>query len=318
MVLIWLTVPLWLHAKGRKIYDEQNFYFQKQIQINNVETCQAVQIDRDWLLTAAHCVEPFKKQTSCKIRVIVAQGDLAQASALVPCSKAVLPEPIVGKDNKLALPFDLALIPFSAEDEDYEFHTLANEELSPEEFADILEQDERLDGRLSAQWKQRNPSSFPALYAYQSSREKLLENVILVPLWEEGSITYKTEASQIVYIGGKFPSLWATKGFGVENGNSGGAVAVVLPNGKLGILGIVYAKSVNPADEKMRQEIAEMLPGFEQTDEYFFFHGFADKTTLPFIKSTIRSGNSPTIKKIKEVPTNLLEPETSFKKIKAR
>ena len=308
MVFVWIFAPLGLMAEE---YGEKDFYFQKQIWINDTETCQAVQIDRDWLLTAAHCVAPFQKRPSCRIRVVIAQGDFAQASTIVSCAEAVLPAPILDRNRQPSLPFDLALIPFSPAEEDCEFHTIEGKKISADAFEDELGKDPI----LRYQWDKRNTSSFPALYTYRSAKEKLLENVIIVPLWADGEFSSLGASSQIVYIGGKFPSLWSTRGFGVDHGNSGGAVVVVLPNHELGILGIVSAKSVNIMDDEMRQGISQVLPGFEQAKEHFFFYGFADKDSLSFIKSVLRP---LAVKKIREVPVNLLEPQPALKKIKAR
>ena len=325
MVFVWMIAPLGLHAKEKlKVY-ENDLYFQKQILINESYTCQAVHIDRDWLLTAAHCVAPFlPKKDSCYISIIAAQGDLAQVSTVVPCieNKTVfLPNSIIDKKQKKAFPFDLALIHFSPSNADYSY-TLNREKLSEEEFQRILEQDERLNKQWD-HWRDQLDSEralFPTLYyTPRSWKKKLLTNAIVVPLWQNGVPTSLPNASQVVdvvYIGGKFPSFWSTTGFGVDHGNSGGAVAVLSDDDQpeiLGILGIVSAKSFNIMNDQMRQEISKVLPGFGQATEHFFFHGFAEKSSLAFIERTLRSfGDFPTIRKMKEAGQ-----ESSLEKIKA-
>jgi hypothetical protein len=100
----------------------------------------------------------------------------------------------------------------------------------------------------------------------------------------------------VLYFGRK-QALWGADGFGVDHGNSGGAV--VLENG--GIVGIATAK----IDNNLPSEVKQVFPTFGQANEFFLFNGFAPKTTFAFIEKTMaRFGDRPVTKKLRKiVPT---------------
>lgn len=285
-----LTVVSSFPLAAKTVLDERNFYFQKQIFINEQAlsgdekgTCQAVQLERNWFLTAAHCVAPFMDSSDCRIRIVMARGDLGEASAVIPCSSASLPPQVMNKDKGPILPFDMALLHVPG-DIAYEYYTLGGEPLSEGEFNSLLRQDDR----LRAQWKARTRQKYPVLYTYQDDQGKLLLNSILVPLWKKGEASYlSSEDESVLYLGKNLPTVWVTDSFGVTNGNSGGAVMVVLPHGKLGLLGIVSAKEMQNFPPQLVEEIHQDVPRFGNAGESFLFNGFADDYTLRFIRQTL-------------------------------
>ena len=117
-----------------------------------------------------------------------------------------------------------------------------------------------------------------------------LKQNLIVPRWNFGQLVSFSNPQNVLYFGEK-KSVWAADGFGVDHGNSGGAV--VLEDG--GILGIATAKMDNQLPSDVRKE----FPKFGQAYEFFIFNGFAPKTTLPFIEKTmLKFGDRPRTKKL--------------------
>ena len=271
-----------------------DYVFQKQIIINDNYSCQAVRIHPDWLLTAGHCVVPFIYNSSCTIRLIMAQGREAEASVVEDCGQ-VFVSTEMNKDKQTRLSWDIALIRFPIHENEYEFHDAQGESLSVDEFNVALQQDPS----LRSQWKDRNSKVFPQLYLYGGNEGKFLDNGLLVPLWWKGALTYLTSPQRVAYLG-KQHALWVTIGFGVTNGNSGGAVLAMRPNGKPALIGIVSAKEEN--QNFFSEDVKQYIPDFAQAKEFFIFTGFSQKTTANFIKKTLaRFHNQVPMKKISRV-----------------
>ncbi len=271
-----------------------DYVFQKQIIINDSYSCQAVRIHPDWLLTAGHCVVPFIYNSSCTIRLIMAQGRGAEASVVEDCGQ-VFVSTEMNKDKQIKLSWDIALIRFPLHENEYEFHDAQGESLSVDEFNVVLQQDPS----LRSQWRTRNSKVFPQLYLYGGNEGKFLQNPLLVPLWWKGTLTYLTSPQRVAYLG-KQHALWVTVGFGVTNGNSGGAVLAMRPNGKSVLIGIVSAKEEN--QNFLSDEVKQYIPDFAQAKEFFIFTGFSQKTTANFIKKTLaRFHDQVSMKKISRV-----------------
>lgn len=128
---------------------EDAFYFQKQIIVTNERSCQAVYITKDWLLTAAHCVADFVKRSDCNVRLILAEGEEASASAVIGCNNVFLPEPLEGSTS---LPFDLALLHYVDGSVPYEYFTADN---TPIQNFDKFKNYLKTDSRLEDQWGKR-------------------------------------------------------------------------------------------------------------------------------------------------------------------
>ncbi len=278
-------------AAQAEVYAD-DFTFQKTILINDNFSCQAVQIHKDWLLTAAHCVAPFVHKTPCYVRVIAAQGSTAKASAVLSCTEVSIPNE-VDTNGQTHILWDMALIHYPVGEVTYEFHDAENNAISTDGFTKALQHD----SLLRTQWKERVSKHLPQLYTYQSNAGKILQNGLLVPRWTGEQLTYLTSPQTVLYLGQK-QAVWTTVGFGVNHGNSGGAVLALREHGRPVLIGIVSAKQENTLSESAKQQ----FPQFAQAEEFFIFTGFSDKTTLAFIKRTLAQYHDfISVKKIRKV-----------------
>ena len=259
-----------------------DYLYQKQIYINDQYSCQAVRIHQNWLLTSAHCVKQYFNKPSCSIRVMVAEGRNASASVLKESCDEVYIHTEQTEDQKTQLVWDLALIRFTmpqSEDE-YEFHDKDGNMIPKDEFKKEL----AMDSSLRIPWKGRFPRVFPSLYMYKNQHGKFLRNKLLVPRWTNGVFTYLDSTGRVAYLGGK-ENLWVTPGFGVEKGNSGGAVLAMRKHKQPVLIGIVTAKEDNR--DTFSEENKQWVPDLAKAKELFIFTGFGQDTTAKFILNTL-------------------------------
>ena len=269
-----------------------DYVYQKQLIINRNATCQAFRIHANWFATAAHCVDACVFDGLCNIKILLAQGPVS-ASARVSKQDIFVPKEYRTVDAQKRVSthkfWDVALIRYLAQEYDYEFAEGGS--ATAAEFEQALKQSRS----LRVQWQGAVRPQIPALYSYDGEELMQLKQNILVPRWNFGRMESFSNPQTVLYFGDK-KSLWGADGFGVDHGNSGGAV--VLEDG--GIVGIATAKMDNQLPADVRKE----FPKFGQAYEFFVFNGFAPKTTLKFIDKTMRRfGDRPRVKKLRRVET---------------
>ena len=274
-ILLFSVLFCALAGWGKPPVYADDYLFQKQLLVGDAATCQTVRIAQEWFLTAAHCVVPCIQQQNCKLRVVLAAGEVS-ALADIKSGDVMVP-PMYQTTDKEGRPvthtyWDVALMRFHPQDV---FFQLANGMAATlEHFKRARAEDEDLE----AQWIGFIKPKYPTLYTFDREQETPLKTDLFVPLWERGEMTILSEPKQVLYLGQR-QSLWASAGFGVDHGNSGGGV--FWRDGAL--LGIATAKRVND----LPTEIKQQYPAFAQTDEFFLFNGFSKKTTFEFIKRTL-------------------------------
>lgn len=255
--------------------------YQKQIWVDNVDTCQAFRIHPHWFATAAHCVESCL-DGNCRVKILLAQGDVT-ASAELSAQDVRVPKEYrtVDKEKRVRTHkvWDIALLHYRPQEILYEYtecvipHTGCR--LSTRaEFEQALQED----ANLEWQWSGAIDPKIPVLYTYDGPDLMKLKSNLMVPRWDWGNYQVLFDPQTVLYFG-ENSALWGTDGFGVDHGNSGGAV--VLPDG--GVVGVAAAK----ADNQLPAFVRQVFPTFGQANEFFLFVGFAPKTTLQFIQDTL-------------------------------
>ena len=267
-----------------------DYVFQKQLIINGNSTCQAFRIHANWFATAAHCVDSCVFGGTCDIRILLAQGAVS-ASVRVDKRDIFVPKQYRTVDAQKRVSthknWDVALIRFQPQEYHYEFAEGGN--ATSEEFNQAVQGSRS----LRAQWKGALNPSIPVLYSYGGDTLMTLKQNIIVPRWNFGQMQSFSNPQTVLYFGEK-KSIWAADGFGVDHGNSGGAV--VLDDG--GVIGISTAKM----DNQLPTEVRQAFPQFGQAYEFFIFNGFAPQTTLKFIEKTMqRYGDRPRVRRLKRV-----------------
>ncbi len=266
-----------------------DYTFQKQIIVNNKHTCQAFRIHRNWFATAAHCVDVCIGG-SCQVKILLAQGPV-NASAVVGARDVFVPKQYRTVDAKQRVGthknWDVALLHYQPEEYLYEFPEGGMATL--EEFNQALKESRG----LRAQWKGAINPDIPVLYTYGGGELMTLEHNLIVPRWNFGQMQSFSNPQTVLYFGEK-QALWGADGFGVDHGNSGGAV--VLDSG--GIVGIATAIM----DNQLPADVRQAFPKFGQAHDFFLFNGFSPKTTLKFMEQTMaRYGDRPVTKKLKRI-----------------
>ncbi len=289
LVLMFLFTPL-LALAARGVYAD-DFAFQKQLILDNKNTCQAFRIHKNWFVTAAHCVESCLNGGACHVRVLLAQGEEMKALYDFHPREIFVPQEYQYKDEhkqvRTRTAWDVALLHYRPYNYTYEF--VEGGFATEEEFAQALQKDHN----LRVQWNGALRPKIPVLYTYQGPNLMTLKNNIVVPRWNWGETEIFTDPKTVLYFG-QDSSVWGADGFGVDHGNSGGAV--VLDDG--GIVGIASAKHANNLPAFVRQQ----FPTFGQADEFFLFTGFAPKTTFKFIKHTLlKFGDRVQAKKLRRI-----------------
>ncbi len=271
-----------------------DYTYQKQLIIHKNSTCQAFRIHENWFATAAHCVDMCVFNNLCDIQILLAAGPV-NVSARVEKRDIFIPKEYRTVDAQKRVSthkfWDVALIHYRPQEYHYTF--AEGNAATAEEFSQAVRQSRS----LRVQWQGAVSPQIPALYSYGGPTLMTLPQNIVVPRWNFGQMQHFSNPQTVLYFG-ENKSLWGADGFGVDHGNSGGAV--ILEDG--GIVGIATAKMDNNLPGDVRAE----FPKFGQAYEFFVFNGFAPQTTLKFIQKTMaRFGDRPRVKKLKrvEMPT---------------
>lgn len=269
-----------------------DYAYQKQLIINGNQTCQAFRIHPNWFATAAHCVDMCAFGGGCNIQILLAQGPVS-ASVKVDKRAIFIPKEYRTVDAKKRVTthkfWDVALIHYQPQEYHYEF--AEGGAANAEEFSQAVRQSRS----LRAQWQGAVNPQIPTLYSYGGDNLMILPQNLIVPRWNFGQMQSFSNPQTVLYFGEK-KSLWGADGFGVDHGNSGGAV--VLEDG--GIVGIATAKM----DNNLPADVRQAFPKFGQAYEFFIFNGFAPQTTLKFIQKTmLKFGDRPRVKKLQRVDT---------------
>lgn len=267
-----------------------DYTYQKQLVINGNQTCQAFRIHENWFATAAHCVDMCVFDGACDIKILLAAGPV-NVFATVEKHHIYIPKEYRTVDAKQRVSthkfWDVALLYYRPQAYHYEF--AEGGAATAEEFDQAV----RRARSLRVQWQGVVNPKIPLLYSYGGEEVMQLPQNLIVPRWNFGQMQHFSNPQTVLYFG-ENKSLWGADGFGVDHGNSGGAV--VLEDG--GVVGIATAKM----DNQLPADVRQAFPKFGQAYEFFIFNGFAPQTTLKFIEKTMRKfGDRPHVKKLKRV-----------------
>lgn len=280
------SFPAPVRAEGAEFFSD-DFVSQKEFWINNRATCQAVRIHQNWFLTAAHCVEACRHK-SCNLRILLAVGKVS-AYAELSSSDVFIPKQYNEGKSAGTVLWDMALLHYKPTS--YTFVSAENGPVDMETFSKAM----KTDPDLKAQWKGAQKPDVRPLVVYSGQELMHLPENIVVPRWTRGDLTYFSNPKYILYAGQR-QALWISDGFGVDHGNSGGAVELA---DSLGILGVVSARKDNDLPADVRRE----FPEFGQSGEFFMFTGVSKRTTWPFVRDTMaRYGDSVKTQKLHPIP----------------
>ncbi len=269
---------------------EDAFLVQKEIEIWRTDlaassklpiyNCQAVQIDPNWFLTAAHCVYPAcKGSLPCTVQLTLAEGEMRQQVRVYHSNNSphvfIYPGFFPGQNRISSV--DVALIRLDPQQATYSHTTWQEDQwvkISPEQFRKQL--------KFSPETKAQLATKSVRLISVANVPNVHFLQRIVVPRMTSGSLSYLVDPSTEVYY---ISSLqhFVSPGFGVRRGNSGGGVFT--ENGDLAgiVSSLLYSKD---GSASFQDDEGKTLLTLRNANDYFLFAGF-NASTLNFIRNHI-------------------------------
>ena len=265
--------------------------------------CQAVRLNQDWFITAAHCVYDFcGENRSCVLQFDLAQSpDPLFAQARVHSNsirRNVFIYPGYNPHQNRSSSFDVALIRFAPGKDGYLFMDMsADKEISRAEFEKKLP----FYPETQAQW---NPAT-PRLLTFDAAVSAHITQPIAVPRAENGRISWLYNAGGQAFFISELQHCVSTA-FGVQQGNSGGGVFTAQGD----LIGIVSMTLQNKNGAAVFKDAdGKPLPTLQNADSYFVFTGFSSGV-LAFIRNYV-----PRVRFVGAVPRSAQLTSQKFNRI---
>ena len=269
--------------------NERAFWVQKEIAILPASergmdyglqySCQAVRLDEQWFLTAAHCVYGACDGTkACDVEIVLAEAEL---KAVARVSHNAMDQRVFkysgfrpGQNRISGL--DMALIKMDKAASEFAYAKPASDggwvRISEQEFNRLL----RNAPKTRAQMQAMNPLFISTVDVPTAQ----LKAQLVVPKVEDGKLQYLVGPKNGVYYVGQLEHF-VSPDFGVRKGNSGGGVFTT--SGAL--VGIVSARVYNQdGSATFYDEESKTSLTLDNAADYFLFASFNGKT-LNFINS---------------------------------
>ncbi len=249
--------------------------FDSQVQ---VDQCQAVRLDENWLLTSAHCVYDACATRPCTVGIILAEsaGLLARARVTHSTSSqsVFIYKGFFPGQNRIS-GMDVALIKLDPKKAEYSYINLEDgNPITPEVFQSKL----RLDPEAQAQL---NAKGVRLLSVANAPTVRLIPQII-VPKTTAGVVSYLPGQMAEVYYVGQLQHF-ISPSFGVRQGNSGGGVFT--RSGDL--VGIVSSLLYNKEGiASFHDATGKTVLALKGASGIFMFTGF-NGTTLNFIRNYV-------------------------------
>lgn len=289
---ILLVLPfLSLTAAGQEqpaLVKEDAFLVQKEIQIWRTDleassklpiyTCQAVQLDEQWFLTAAHCVYPAcHGSLSCTVQIRLAQGELRKQARVQHSNNQpsvfIYPGFFPGQNRISSV--DVALIKLTEAEASFSYEAWQEGQWTP-----ITEKTFQKRLKLAPETKSQLATRSVRLVSSANLPNSIFLSPIVVPKMKEGLLSYLISPSRDIYFVQRLQHF-VTPGFGVRRGNSGGGVFTA--NGDL--VGLVSSLLFTPdGSASFQDDEGKTVLTLRHASSYFLFTGF-NGATLNFIRN---------------------------------
>ena len=185
--------------------------------LNSISKCQAVRLDKDWFITAAHCVDPMcNVACSIQVRLIVSTNyEMDITTTHTPDNPKVFKNPKSNVAQKNAA-YDLALIYFPGSDSKFVYKDPSARMILPERI--FL----RRIPNYNVYYKAENGTNIPVVLAVNANDNVLLNRQLSVAsIWDGKTAVLQTDKP--VFYSPKLHYLF-TENFGIIKGISGSGV----------------------------------------------------------------------------------------------
>lgn len=296
LLLSLLIVPGYAQEEEAPAVREDAFLAQKEIAVwrtdkvsegrASVYACQAVRIQPQWLLTAAHCVYQACQGPSgilpCTVEVTLAEAELRQRARVLntTASKNVF---IYGGfsigQNRISS-LDVALVRLDPQNTGYTYEKWNDKEKQWEEISK-----KQFDAQLfhSPETKAQLSAAFPRLISVAglSSSSRLLPQIV-VPRITNGEVSYLISPSMDVFFVQELQHF-ISPGFGVRRGNSGGGVFTAAGDLTGLVSSLIYSRN---GSASFQNEEGKTVLTLQNARDYFLFTGF-NAETMNFIRNHV-------------------------------
>ena len=271
---------------------EDSFLIQKEIAIWRTDkaensrvpvySCQALRIDKNWFLTAAHCVyASCKGSLPCTVQIALAEGELSQSVRIYHSTaspRVFIYEGFFPGQNRISS-VDVALIHFDPQNAEYAYRAFDKgtwHDINQKQFNKLLPGSPETKAQLNA-------IGVRLVSAANLSNARFLPQ-LAVPRITNGNLGYLLSPSQNVFFVQKLQHF-ISPGFGVRQGNSGGGVFTTQGDLVGLVSSLVYAPD---GSATFKNDEGKTLYSLKNASELFFFTG-CNGSTLNFIRNHVPS-----------------------------
>lgn len=267
-------------APAQPEFYKDDFLNQHEINVSGGIRCQAVQIHKNWFLTAAHCVSSACGK-ECGVAITLMDGKI-NATAYVT-HKSVYPTVFIYPGYSYGLNTssnqDIALIRIPPDSHEMIYiDRLSQLQLTQEQFEKRL----RDDSELRAQWSQFTNPPRARLLTF-TGRSAKLNRRVAVPKLQGERILYYTSVGPVYYA--EELGHLITLNFGVEPGMSGSGV-ITSDRDLVGVVSSRVLAADPDGTAKFYNADGEVTAEIANANDYFLFTGF-NGFTMNFIRSTL-------------------------------
>ena len=247
-----------------------------------VYSCQALRIDTNWFLTAAHCVyASCKGSLPCTVQITMAEGELNQSVRIYHSTASphvFIYEGFFPGQNRISS-VDVALIHLDPQTAEYAYRAFdkgAWHNINQKQFNKLLPNSPETKAQLNAVGRR-------LVGVANLSNARFLPQ-LAVPRITDGDVSYLLSPSRDVFFVQQLQHF-ISPGFGVRQGNSGGGVFTTQGDLVGLVSSLVYAPD---GSASFQNDEGKTLYTLQNASELFFFTGF-NGSTLNFIHNRIPS-----------------------------
>ena len=277
----------WAHPEPDTVREDA-LLVQKEIQVWRTDlaassklpiyNCQAVQLDKDWLLTSAHCVyTACNASLPCTVQITLAEGELRKLAQISHSnnSQSVFIYPGFFPGQNRISSVDIALIHLGSSSTRYAYQMLQEGQ-----WTSISESAFKKQLKFAPETKAQLATRSVRLVSSANLPNSLFLPKLVVPKMTAGNLSYVVSAPAQSYFVAPLQHF-ISPDLGVRRGNSGGGVFT--PQGDLaGLVSSLFF--TQDGNASFQNDEGNAVLTLQNARDYFLFTGF-NGATLNFIRN---------------------------------